>query len=77
MFNCLAVIVVGSNISGEIYYPSVKQCAEFKIMGYKIFQDGPNISEIFLPGGPKIIWGSKYFEKFGTGKQKMGGPVFL
>ena len=42
----------GSNISGEIYYPSIKQCVDLR--GDKIFQDGPNISEIFVPGSLNI-----------------------
>ena len=50
--------IAKSNISGEIYYPSVKQCVDFEVdlnNGWdKIFQDGPNISEIFVPGGPNI-----------------------
>ena len=46
----IAYIVGGSNISGEIYYPSVKQCVDLKRRGDKIFQDGPNISKIFVPG---------------------------
>ena len=43
-----------SNISGEIYYPSVKQCVDLKQRRDKIFQDGPNISKIFVPGGQNI-----------------------
>ena len=33
--------------------PAVKQRVD-KMMGDKIFQEGPNISEILVPGGPNI-----------------------
>ena len=36
-----------------IISPAVKQCVD-KMMGDKIFLEGPNISETFVPGGPNI-----------------------
>ena len=46
--------VGGSNISGEINYPPLQTVLDAKSWGDKIFQRGPNISEIFVLGGPKI-----------------------
>ena len=41
--------VGGSNISGDIYYPPFTQCVEGKFKVDKVFQKGPNVSEIFVP----------------------------
>ena len=64
----------GSNITGEINYPPLHSVLNANSKGDKIFQRAPNISEIFVPGDPKIsiklkytIRGSKYFEIFGPG----------
>ena len=46
--------VGGSNISGEINYPPLHTVFNAKSRGDKIFQRGPNISEFFVLGGPKI-----------------------
>ena len=49
----------------------------------KIFQRGPNISEIFVPGVQKFNNTGNYpgiqifrYNLFGPGKLKMGGPLF-
>ena len=46
--------VGGSNITGEINYPPLHCVLNANSQGDKIFQKGPNISENFVPGGPKI-----------------------
>ena len=46
--------VGGSNITGEINYPPLHSVLNANSKGDKIFQRGPNISENFVPGGPKI-----------------------
>ena len=55
-----------------------------KIIGDKIFQGGPNISEIFVPGGSKYFNkieinnpGVQIFRDIWTGGTKNGGSGFL
>ena len=53
-----------------------------KLLGDKIFQGGPNISENLVPGGPKIssklkytIGGLNILIYLDQGELKIGGPV--
>ena len=67
----LAVIVGESNISGEIYYPSVKQCAGFKITGGIKYFKMVQIFQKYLFRGVQI------FQNICTGGTKNGGSGFL
>ena len=67
--------VGGSNISGEMNYPSFTNCVECKFKGDKYLK-GIQIYQKFLFQGVQIFQrnypGSKYINIFGLGKLKWG-----